>query len=70
MSSLSPASFSFFPPVPLPTPLPPPSASPQDPDKFPPNPVVHAIEKFQRQRNIKHARQSIAQEVEYMRSHR
>uniref|UniRef100_A0A7S3ES02 PH domain-containing protein n=1 Tax=Haptolina ericina TaxID=156174 RepID=A0A7S3ES02_9EUKA len=42
----------------------------QDPDKFPPNPVVHAIEKFQRQRNIKHARQSIAQEVEYMRSHR
>jgi len=41
-----------------------------DPDRFPPNPVVHAWEKYRKKRDAKRARQSIAQEVEYIRSNR
>jgi len=41
-----------------------------DPDRFPPNPIFHAIDKFKEHREKKRARQSIHKEVEHMRSNR
>ena len=42
----------------------------QHPDRFPPNPIFHAIEKIQRAREQRRARLEISQEVEEVRSQR
>jgi len=39
-----------------------------EPDKFPPNPVLHAIEKFRKRRAQESARTGVQKEVEFMRS--
>jgi len=41
-----------------------------DPDRFPPNPLIHAKEQFDKKRNKRRARQSVQKEVEFMRSNR